>query len=95
MISLIGIAGLILIAWLASTNRRSINLRTVGVAFAIQIGVGGLVLYFPLGKHLLSNLAEGVSGVLGFSQAGINFLFGNLADQSWSCLLYTSDAADE
>ena len=55
MISLIGIAGLILIAWLASTNRRSINLRTVGVAFAIQIGVGGLVLYFPLGKQLLSN----------------------------------------
>ena len=86
MISLIGIAGLILIAWLASTNRRSINLRTVGVAFAIQIGVGGLVLYFPLGKQLLSNLAEGVSGVLGFSQAGINFLFGNLADQSWSNL---------
>ncbi len=84
MISLIGIAGLILIAWLASTNRRSINLRTVGVAFAIQVGVGGFVLYFPLGKQLLSNLTEGVSGVLSFSQAGISFLFGNLADQSWN-----------
>lgn len=84
MISLLGIAGLILIAWLASTDRHAINIRTVGGAFAIQAFVGGFVLYFPPGIQLLSSLAEGVSGVLSFSQAGISFLFGNLADQSWN-----------
>ena len=86
MISLLGIAGLILVAFLASTDRRAINIRTVGGAFAIQACVGGFVLYFPLGKQMLSSLAEGVSGVLSFSQAGISFLFGNLAEQSWNNL---------
>jgi len=86
MISLLGIAGLILVAFLASTDRRAINIRTVGGAFAIQAFVGGFVLYFPLGKQMLSSLAEGVSGVLSYSQAGISFLFGNLAEQSWNNL---------
>jgi CNT family concentrative nucleoside transporter len=86
MISLLGIAGLILVAFLASTDRRAINIRTVGGAFAIQACVGGFVLYFPLGKQMLSSLAEGVSGVLSYSQAGISFLFGNLAEQSWNNL---------
>jgi CNT family concentrative nucleoside transporter len=86
MISLLGIAGLILVAFLASTDRRAINIRTVGGAFAIQACVGGFVLYFPLGKQMLNSLAQGVSGVLSFSQAGISFLFGNLAEQSWNNL---------
>lgn len=84
MISMIGIVGLILVALLASTDRRAINIRTVGGAFAIQAFVGGFVLYFPLGKQMLSGLAESVSGVLSYSQAGISFLFGNLAEQSWN-----------
>jgi CNT family concentrative nucleoside transporter len=86
MISLIGIVGLILVALLASTDRRAINIRTVGGAFAIQAFVGGFVLYFPPGKQMLSGLAESVSGVLSYSQAGISFLFGNLAEQSWNNL---------
>lgn len=86
MISMIGIVGLILVALLASTDRRAINIRTVGGAFAIQAFVGGFVLYFPLGKQMLSGLAESVSGVLSYSQAGISFLFGNLAEQSWNNL---------
>ncbi len=84
MISLLGIISLLLIAWLLSTNRSAINLRTVLIAFAIQALVGGFVLYFPPGKQLLSILAEGVSNILGYSTVGIDFLFGNLSDQGWN-----------
>ena len=84
MISLLGIIILPLVAWLLSTNRSAINLRTVLIAFAIQALIGGFVLYFPPGKQLLSFLAEGVSNILGYSTVGIDFLFGNLSDQGWN-----------
>ena len=86
MVSLIGIASCILVAFLVSTNRKAINLRTVGFAFILQAGIGAFVFYFPWGKLVLTNLAELVSSVLGYSQAGIGFLFGNLADQSWNSI---------
>ena len=84
MVSLIGIASLIFVALLVSTNRQAINVRTVVIAFIIQAGIGALVLYFPWGKLILTNLAEIVSSILSYSQDGISFLFGNLANQSWN-----------
>jgi len=86
MISLIGVCLLIAIAWVLSTERKSINYRTVFGAFALQAVLGGLVLYFPPGKQALNVMAIGVSSVLGYSQAGISFLFGNLSDQSWNSI---------
>ncbi|BDX05373.1 NupC/NupG family nucleoside CNT transporter [Planctobacterium marinum] len=82
MISLLGIIVLIGAAWLISYDRKSINWRTVGGAFAIQAGVGLLVLYFPPGKQFLLWIAGGVSRVLEYSQAGIDFLFGPIGDKS-------------
>lgn len=84
MISLIGILLLPLLAWLLSSDRKAVNPRTVIGAFAIQAFLGGFVLYFPPGKQLLNTIAIGVSDVLGYSQSGIEFLFGNLADQTWN-----------
>jgi CNT family concentrative nucleoside transporter len=45
--SLVGMAVLLGIALLLSDNRKAINLRTVGGAFAIQFIIGGFVLYVP------------------------------------------------
>lgn len=82
MISILGIIFLLVVAWLLSYDRKSINWRTVGGAFAIQAGVGMLVLYFPPGKEFLLWIASGVSKVLTYSQDGINFLFGPVGDKS-------------
>ena len=79
MISLLGIALFPLIAYLMSTNRQAISPRTVLGAFALQAGLGGLILYVPLGKDLLTALADKVVVLLGYSKAGIDFLFGSLA----------------
>lgn len=86
----LGMAALILIAVLASTNRRAIRLRTVGLALALQVAIGALVLYVPLGRRALEGMAHGVDAVLASGKAGIHFLFGNWSTSRWtasaSCL---------
>ncbi len=82
MISLLGIAIIPAIAFLFSSNRKQINPRTVLGAFAIQAAIGAFVLYLPAGRQLLEVIAIGVTSILGYSQEGINFLFGSIGDQS-------------
>ncbi|MDF9434998.1 NupC/NupG family nucleoside CNT transporter [Chromohalobacter israelensis] len=80
IMSLVGMATLILIAVLFSSDRKSIRLRTVGGAFAIQAAIGAFVLYIPFGQAVLATLSEGVSQVIVYADDGINFLFGDLAN---------------
>ena len=77
--SLIGIVLILAIAWLLSSDRKAIRLRVVGAAFALQAGLAALVLYVPFGKHMLKGAADGVSALLGYAHAGVEFLFGPLA----------------
>ena len=77
--SLIGIVVILTIAWLLSSNRKAIRLRVVGAAFALQAGLAALVLYVPFGKHMLKGASDGVSALLGYAHAGVEFLFGPLA----------------
>ncbi len=58
IMSLVGMAVLIAIAVLLSSNRRAIKLRTVAWAFIIQIGIGALVLYVPLGRSILGSMVQ-------------------------------------
>jgi len=78
LIGLIGMLVLLLIAILFSTNRKAINLRTVIGAWALQVGIGALVLYVPVGRKVLLAMSEGVANVIGYGNAGISFLFGGL-----------------
>jgi CNT family concentrative nucleoside transporter len=82
MVSLVGVALMLLIAFAVSVNRRAINWRTVGGAFAIQALVGALVLYFPPGIKFLLALTGYVENIIGYSQDGINFIFGDLGNKS-------------
>ena len=65
-----------------SRSRRCINLRTVGVAFALQFTMGAIALYFPAGKAFFASLSNGVSAVLAYGTAGIEFIFGDIGRQS-------------
>ncbi len=78
----LGIAALMLIGVLASTNRRAINYKTVGLAFGLQVVIGALVLYVPFGMQALESMSHGVHAVLDSGKAGIRFLFGNLVNFS-------------
>jgi CNT family concentrative nucleoside transporter len=79
LISLVGIAVILALALLLSTNRRAIRLRVVGAAFALQAGIAALVLYVPAGRTALGWASGGVSNLLGYANAGVQFLFGPLA----------------
>lgn len=79
--SLVGIIVLLAIAFAASTNRKAINLRTVGIAFLLQVLIGGFVLFFEVGKNVLASMSKAVSSVIGYANDGISFLFGSLASQ--------------
>lgn len=79
MVSLLGMGVILLVAWLLSNNRRHIPLRTVTLAFILQITFALLVLYIPAGKAALNSATHGVSSVINYGQEGINFVFGGLA----------------
>ncbi|MGR5251196.1 NupC/NupG family nucleoside CNT transporter [Vibrio astriarenae] len=80
--SLVGMAVLLGIALLLSDNRKAINLRTVGGAFAIQFIIGGFVLYVPWGRDLLAGFSAGVQNVIDYGKDGTGFLFGSLVNFS-------------
>lgn len=75
----LGIALILGLAVLLSADRRAIRLRVVGPAFALQGALAALVLYFPPGNRALQGISAGVSGLLGYAHAGVEFLFGTLA----------------
>ncbi len=79
LIGLAGMALILLIAFVFSSNRRAIRPRIVGAAFALQAAIAVLVLYVDAGKAAILAMSHGVSNLLGYAQAGIDFLFGNLA----------------
>jgi len=80
--SLVGMVVLIAIAVLLSSNRKAINFRTVGGAFAIQFALGAFVLYVPWGRDLLAGFSNGVSNVINYGADGSSFLFGSLVNFS-------------
>ncbi|EPF9309096.1 NupC/NupG family nucleoside CNT transporter [Vibrio vulnificus] len=79
MNSLLGVVAILLFAWLLSTNRKNIRLKTVGLAFALQVAFALLVLYVPAGKNALNGVTGAVSNLINYGQEGIAFLFGGLA----------------
>lgn len=82
MISLLGVAVLLVLALALSANRSAINWRTVGGAFAIQALIGAFVLYFPPGIKLLLALTDYVKNIMAYSQQGIDFIFGPVGNKS-------------
>lgn len=79
LLSLLGIALIFAVAFALSSDRRSVRPRVVGAAFGLQAGFALLVLYVPWGNAALQFVAGGVSALLAYAHAGVDFLFGPLA----------------
>lgn len=78
MISLLGIVVLLLVAVGLSSDRSAIQLRTVGLAFTLQAGIGFVALFTDWGIAALGAASEYVSVLLSYSRAGMEFMFGGL-----------------
>jgi CNT family concentrative nucleoside transporter len=69
---------MVALAYLFSTNRRAIRLRTVAWGLGLQIVFAFLVLRVEAGRRLFAWLGDVVTRFLGYSYAGSSFLFGDL-----------------
>ena len=68
------------LAYLFSTNRRAISLRTVGWGLALQVVFAIAVLKTTAGAQLFSTLGDGFNHLVSFASVGATFVFGPLAD---------------
>ena len=80
MIGILGIIVILVIAVLFSSNRKAIHLRVVVAAFALQAAIAAFVLYFEAGRAAIRGLSTGVLAIISYSKAGIDMVFGPLAD---------------
>ena len=80
-IGLLGIVVILGIAFLLSGNRKAINLRIVGAAFALQAAIAVFVIYSAAGKVVIEKMSNAVQNIMDYSRAGIEFMFGGLATE--------------
>lgn len=76
----IGLVVLIALSWLMSVNRRAIDWRVVGKAFAIQLVLALGVLYVPFVSTFFEIIGGAFVKVLDFTKAGSQFIFGPLVN---------------
>lgn len=86
---ILGMLGLIGIAWLFSNNKRNVNWNIVSRGLALQIGLGVFIikgaemgeLFAPLGwpKWIFSQISSFFVLLLGYTTEGARFIFGDLA----------------
>ena len=75
---ILGMATLIFIAFLFSSNRRAVNWKTVGIGLAFQLIIAVGVLKIELVKTIFESIGKVFIKVLDFTKAGSQFLFEGL-----------------
>jgi concentrative nucleoside transporter, CNT family len=76
LFGVVGIAAILVIAWLLSANRKAIRLRVVAAAFALQAAIAWLVIWTSWGRAAIQGMSNGVANLLGYATKGTEFLFG-------------------
>ncbi len=78
LMGVVGMAAMIGIAWALSVERKRVNWRLVGMGIALQVVFGFLVLKTGVGRALFNGANIAFTKLLGFTEQGARFLFGNL-----------------
>ena len=78
LISILGLFTMLALAWMLSENRRRMDWRLIGSGLALQMGLGLLLLHSRLGQAFFSFARAAVDRVIGFSNEGARFIFGDL-----------------
>ncbi len=76
--SLLGIVVLLGMAWILSNNRRKFPWRAAGWGIGLQLTLAVLLLKTPWGAAFFGGARNFVNRLLGFTDAGASFLWGNL-----------------
>src|ERR1035437_5353963 len=76
---LLGLVVILAFAWLCSSHKRAIRLRTVAWGLGLQFAFALLVLKTPF-SQVLRAISTGVAALFGYANVGSAFVFGKLAD---------------
>ena len=79
-----GILFALLIAFLFSFNRKGINFKKPAIMLAIQIIIVLFMMNTTIGLNILTTLGAFFEGLINISNAGINFVFGDLQNKDGS-----------
>lgn len=74
----LGMAVLILISFLFSSNRKAINWKTVGIGLSLQVLIAIGVLKVPFVQYIFEKVGGVFVSILDFTRAGSQFLFEGL-----------------
>ncbi|MDH3498014.1 MAG: NupC/NupG family nucleoside CNT transporter [Gemmatimonadota bacterium] len=94
MVGLLGLATMIAIAWLLSSDRRRVSWRLVGTGLALQLVLGVLVLKTGFGRALFAGANVVFTRLLAFTEQGARFIFGGLVRNNVPVGLPTGTPAD-
>jgi len=75
---ILGIGVIVGLAWLFSSDRKAIKLKTVVWGFGLQFALGIFVLKSSIGGKIFGFLGNGANKLLSYSYAGSSFVFGDL-----------------
>ena len=75
---LLGIITILSLAYIFSTNRRAIRIKTVLWGLGLQFVFAWIVVRYTFGQKALAVAGTGVNRLLSYSFAGSEFVFGNL-----------------
>ena len=78
IIGLVGILVFLFIAWLFSSHKKSINFRTILIAFILELIVGTTIFLLPKSRDILLAFSHFFSKIIEASREGVVFVFGSL-----------------
>ena len=81
LISIIGLLAVVGLALLVSSNRKQIKYKYIGLMVVIQIALAALLLNTKFGFVLIQGIATVFGHLLEYAAAGIDFVFGGLANE--------------
>ena len=80
LLNIFGIFFVLGVFYLISNDRKSIDLKMIGKALAIQLLFTFFIVKVPVGRTLIQSLSDTVSNVLGYGTEGLTFVFGSLVN---------------
>jgi len=78
---ILGLLTMLGLAFLFSTNRRAIRVKTVAWGLGLQIAFAVFVLKVPFGRDMFQKIGDAANHVLGYALMGSEFVFGSLGRQ--------------
>jgi CNT family concentrative nucleoside transporter len=81
---ILGMITMLALAFIFSTNRRAIRVKTVLWGLGLQIALAVFVLRVDAGERLFHRIGDGAKHLLDFSYYGSEFLFGEIGKQQSS-----------